>query len=76
MNLVALLTCVLCGVGAYFLARRWRLHAVPAAFLCGLVFAFAPPRFFKMGQLHLTAVQWIPFTLAFVHSYLERGPAA
>jgi hypothetical protein len=39
------------------------------------VFAFAPPRFFKMGQLHLTAVQWIPFTLAFVHSYFERGLA-
>jgi hypothetical protein len=74
MNLVALFTCVLCGVGAYVLARRWQLHP-SAAFLCGLVFAFAPPRFFKMGQLHLTAVQWIPFTLAFVHSYFERGLA-
>ena len=72
MNLVALLTCVLCGTGAYFLARRWQL-SVPAAFICGIVFAFAPPRFFRMGQLHMTAVQWIPFTLAFLHSYLERG---
>ena len=72
MNLVALLTCVLCGTGAYYLARRWGLHPC-AAFICGLVFAFAPPRFFRMGQLHMTAVQWIPFTLAFVHGYLERG---
>ena len=72
MNLVALLTCVLCGTGAYFLARRWQLSP-PAAFICGIVFAFAPPRFFRMGQLHMTAVQWIPFTLAFLHSYLERG---
>jgi hypothetical protein len=72
MNLAALLTCVLCGTGAYFLARRWGLHPY-AAFICGLVFAFAPPRFFRMGQLHLTAVQWLPFTLGFVHSYLERG---
>ena len=72
MNLAALLTCVLCGVGGYFLARRWGLSPY-AAFLCGLVFAFAPPRFFKLGQLHLTALQWMPFTLAFLHSYLEHG---
>jgi hypothetical protein len=26
-----------------------------------------------MGQLHMTAVQWIPFSLAFLHTYLERG---
>ena len=44
-----------------------------AAFLCGLVYAFAPPRFFRLGQLHMTAVQWIPFTLAFLHIYFERG---
>ena len=72
MNLVALLTCMLCGTGAYLLARRWQLSP-PAAFICGIVFAFAPPRFFRMGQLHTTAVQWIPFTLAFLHGYVERG---
>jgi hypothetical protein len=72
MNLVALLTCVLCGTGAYFMARRWGLHPY-AAFICGVVFAFAPPRFFRMGQLHMTAVQWIPFTLGFLHSYLGAG---
>jgi hypothetical protein len=72
MNLVALLTCVLCGSGAYFLARRLGLSPA-AAFVCGIVFAFAPPRFFRMGQLHMTAVQWVPFTLAFLHSYFEGG---
>lgn len=72
MNLTALLTCVLCGVGAYLLAVR--AHVSPrGAFICGLIFAFAPPRFFRMGQLHMTAVQWIPFSLAFLHSYLEHG---
>ena len=72
MNLTALLTCVLCGTGAYLLARR--LHvSVGGAFICGLIFAFAPPRFFRIGQLHMTAVQWIPFSLAFLHSYLEHG---
>ena len=72
MNLTALMTCVLCGVGAYLLARRCT-SAPRGAFICGLIFAFAPPRFFRMGQLHMTAVQWIPFSLAFLHSYLERG---
>jgi hypothetical protein len=71
-NLVALLTCVLCGIGAYLLARRWQLSPA-AAFLCGVIFAFAPPRFFRMGQLHMTAVQWIPFTLAFLHGYFDGG---
>lgn len=72
MNLVALLTCVLCGSGAYFMARRWGLGPA-ASFICGIVFAFAPPRFFRMGQLHMTAVQWMPFCLGFLHGYLERG---
>jgi hypothetical protein len=71
-NLVALLTCILCGTGAYLLARRLHL-SVAGAFICGLVFAFAPPRFIRIGQLHLTAVQWIPFALAFLHTYFERG---
>ena len=71
-NLTALLSCVLCGVGAYLLARRLNI-GVGGAFICGLIFAFAPPRFVRMGQLHMTAVQWIPFSLAFLHSYFERG---
>jgi len=72
MNLVALLTCVLCGIGGYQLGRKLHLSA-GAAFICGLVFAFAPPRFFRLGQLHMTAVQWIPFSLAYLHSYFEGG---
>ncbi len=68
MNLVALLTCVLCGVGAYVLGRQLHMSR-GAAFICGVVFAFAPPRFFRLGQLHMTAVQWIPFSLAYLHAY-------
>ena len=71
-NLTALLTCVLCGVGAYFLARRLHI-GVGGAIICGIVFAFAPPRFMRMGQLHMTAVQWIPFALGFLHTYFELG---
>ena len=72
MNMAALITCLLCGIGGYLLARALHLRPGPA-FLCGLVYAFAPPRFFRLGQLHMTAVQWIPFTLAFLHIYFERG---
>src|SRR5437667_2393509 len=43
LNVVALLSCVLCGVGAYVLARRVGIGPL-AATLAGIVFAFAPPR--------------------------------
>jgi len=72
LNLVSLLSVLLCGVGAYVLGRTIGLGTA-AAFICGIVFGFSPPRFFRIGQLHLTAVQWMPFALAFLHLYLDRG---
>ncbi|HSL22485.1 MAG TPA: hypothetical protein VK886_13205 [Vicinamibacterales bacterium] len=72
LNVVSLLSCVLCGVGVYVLARRLRIGPFGAA-LAGLIFAFAPPRFLRLGQLHLTTVQWVPFCLAFAHGYLDSG---
>ncbi|MFN7978476.1 MAG: hypothetical protein U0P30_10085 [Vicinamibacterales bacterium] len=74
LNVVLLSACALCGVGAYVLGRRLGM-AAPAAFVCGVVFAFAPTRFYRMSQLHQNTVQWIPFTLAFLHTYLEGGRA-
>ena len=71
-NLAALLSCMLCGLGAYFLARRLHI-SVGGAFICGVIFAFGAPRFVRMGQLHMTAMQWMPFSLAFLHSYFEHG---
>jgi hypothetical protein len=72
MNVVVLLSCVLCGVGAYILCRRVGI-APPAALVGGIIFAFAPPRFFRLAQLHLTTIQWVPFTLASLHAYLDSG---
>jgi hypothetical protein len=72
MNVAALASCILCGVGAWLLARRIGL-STGAAFVAGVVFAFAPPRFLRLTQLHLTMIQWLPFTLAFLHSYLDTG---
>jgi hypothetical protein len=72
MNLTALASCALCGVGAWLLARRVGLGAA-AAFVAGVIFAFSPPRFLRLGQLHLTLIQWVPFSLAFLHAYLDSG---
>ena len=72
MNMTALLSCALSGIGACVLARRLRI-GMTGALVSGVVFAFSPPRFLRIGQLHLTSVQWIPFCLAFLHAYLEGG---
>ena len=74
LNVTAMLTCVLCGLGACFLARTLGL-SIGAAIVAGVIFAFDPARFFRMSQLHLTAVQWLPFGLAFLHRYLRDGRA-
>lgn len=74
LNTVALSSVVLCGVGAYVLARRLGAGR-DTAILCGVIFAFAPSRFYRYGQIHLTTVQWIPFTLAYLHTYLSGGRA-
>ncbi len=74
-NLVSLLSVWLCGVGGWFLGRSLGLSPT-ASILCGLIFAFAPPRFARMPQLHLNPVQWMPFALGFLHRYFERGRPA
>ena len=70
LNVVVLLSCVLSGAGTFFLARELGISR-GGAFAAGVIFAFAPPRFTRLAQLHLATVQWIPFCLAFVHRYLR-----
>jgi hypothetical protein len=72
INIVALVSCVLCGIGAWLLARRIGVSQTGAT-VAGLIFAFSPPRFLRLGQIHLTTIQWIPFALAFLHAYLDSG---
>ncbi len=71
-NLIALLSIAASGVGTYLLARRLGASE-PAAIVAGLIFAFTPPRFFRLGQLQLTTIQWMPFCLAWLHQYLDHG---
>jgi hypothetical protein len=72
MNVVALLMCPACGAGAYLLARRIGIRD-GGAFIAGLIFAFAAPRLLRLDQLFLATIAWMPFALAYFHSYLERG---
>jgi hypothetical protein len=74
MNLVALASCLLSGLGAYVLARKLGI-STQGALLAGIIFAFAPARFFRMSQIHLVAMQWIPFSLAYLHSYFDTKRA-
>lgn len=73
-NIVALLSVLLGGFGAYLLGRRLGLPA-GASFLAGVVFAFTPPRLERIDQLHLITIHWIPFALAFLHAYFQTGRA-
>ena len=72
---MVLLSCVLSGAGTFLLARQLGISTA-GAFAAGVIFAFAPPRFTRLAQLHLATVQWIPFCLAFVHAYLQARPPA
>lgn len=73
-NLLFLSTFVLSGVGAFLLVREltgsWQ-----AAFLGGLLFAFAPYRLTQHGHLQVLSSQWMPFALFGFTHYLNLGPA-
>jgi hypothetical protein len=72
LNVVTLLSCMLCGLGAYILGRRVGLGPAGAV-VVGVIFAFSPARFFRITQFHLGSVQWMPFALASMHAYLDGG---
>ena len=73
-NLVAVLTIFLSAIGGYWFARTLGLSR-PAAFLAGLIFAFTPPRFARLPQLHMTSIHWVPFALACLQRYWTSGRA-
>jgi hypothetical protein len=70
MNLIVLAASMLCGLGAYLLACRLGV-GTSGALLCGVIFAFAPPRFLRLDQFHLATIQWVPFGLASLHAYFD-----
>ena len=73
-NLAFLLTFALAGYAMYLLVRHLTGHA-GAAFVAGLVFAFAPYHASGNfdGQMNLANVQWIPLCVLFCLRMVERG---
>jgi hypothetical protein len=67
-NLLFLSTFVLCGLGTFLLVRELTASTA-AAFLAGLLFAFAPYRFAQSSHLQVLSVQWMPFVLYCVRRY-------
>ena len=68
-NLLFLSTFVLSGLGMYLFVRD--LTGKPAAaFVAGLLFAFAPYRFPQSPHLQVLSSQWMPFALYGFRRYL------
>jgi len=71
-NVVALSSFTLSAVGAFMLAN-YLLDDRRAAFVAGVVFAFFPFRFVEMQLLHVSCIEWIPFTVLFLLKALREG---
>jgi hypothetical protein len=59
---------------AAMFALAWRLtRSVPAAFIAGLAYGFAPYRISQLPHLQMEVVWWAPLALLGLHAYLETG---
>jgi hypothetical protein len=70
-NLLFLSTFVLSALGTFLLVRDLTGHA-GAAFVAGLIYAFAPYRLGQFSHLQVLSSQWMPFVLFGFRRYLEH----
>ena len=71
-NLTYFLTWPIGAIAAYWLA--WTVLRRPdAAFLAGLVFAFAPYRLGQVPHIQVLALFWLPIALVGLHCYVVDG---
>ena len=73
-NLLFLSTFVLSGLGMYLLVRELTGNPL-AAFVAGLLFAFAPYRLPQSSHLQVLSSQWMPFALYGFRRYFRHGGA-
>jgi hypothetical protein len=74
-NLLFLATFALSGLGAYLFVRE--LTGNPrAAFVAGVLFAFAPYRFPQGSHLHVLSSQWMPFALYGLRRFFDSVGSA
>jgi len=71
-NLLFLSTFVLSGLGMFLFAREVT-GSTAAAFVGGLLFAFAPYRIPQSSHLQVLSSQWMPFAMYGFRRYFERG---
>ena len=71
-NLLFLSTFVLSGLGAYLFVRELTGDDI-AAFVGGLLFAFAPYRMAESSHLQVLSAQWMPFALYGLRRYFASG---
>src|SRR6185436_14383292 len=69
-NLLFLSTFVLSGLGAYLFVRELTGNS-RAAFVAGVLFAFAPYRFPQGSHLQVLSSQWMPFALYGLRLYFD-----
>ena len=71
-NLLFLATFVLSGLGVFLLVRDLTDHT-GAAFLAGVLFAFAPYRVEQLSHVQVLSSQWMPFALLGLHRFARSG---
>lgn len=71
-NVLILSTFVLSGLGTYLFVRELTNNA-RAAFVAGLMFAFAPYRLGHSAHLNLLSIQWAPIALYGLRRYFDTG---
>jgi hypothetical protein len=69
-NTVFFLSFVLSGIAMFLLVHYWT-HNFWSALIAGLLFAFAPIRFGKLGHLHLLNLYWAPLAFLFLERFLR-----
>jgi len=75
-NLMILLSFLFAGLGAFYLARYFRIDFWPAV-IAGFIFAFSPFHVaHSFHHMHVATIQYIPFFVLFFLRYREgRRPA-
>jgi hypothetical protein len=71
-NLLFLSTFILSGLGMYLFVRELTGNAI-AAFVGGLLFAFAPYRIPQSSHLQVLSSQWMPFAFYAFRRYFDTG---
>jgi len=69
-NLILIISFLLSASGTYLLVKDLTDSDI-AAFISGIIFAFAPFRFSHLGHLQILSFHWLPFFLFFAQRFIK-----